>query len=153
VTLMRALTHKGMTLVYDTDDVENVEVATPRDVIDITRAEDVAARLQLGQAHLELRIDFKPGKQAMWVKGDAVEPEGVTIPREQLGNVGDILTNLRALIAQQRGTCGPPITGIELTRADLEEIKRTYGYVTEDTTEDGPFIVAFGMLVKLVDET
>ena len=59
----------------------------------------------------------------------------------------DVLTNIRQLIAQQRATCGPSITEIELTRADMEEIKRTHG-----VTEDGPITVLLGVPVKIVDE-
>lgn len=68
MTQMRVMAHNGMVLVYDTDDVEDTKVATPHDVIDVTRAEDAAVRRRLGQAHLELHIDFKPGKKAMWVE-------------------------------------------------------------------------------------
>lgn len=60
----------------------------------------------------------------------------------------DAVANLYRLIAQQRATCGPPLTQIELTRAEVEEIKRTHGYVTED----GPITVVLGVSVKIVDE-
>lgn len=63
--------------------------------------------------------------------------------------MNDAVAKLSRLIAQQRTTCGPPITEIEITRADLEEIKRTHGYVTED----GPITVALGVAVKIVDES
>ena len=68
--LTRRLGEDNFTLTYDSDDVENVTFSTPNDVIDVTRPEDTAVRRELGQAHLDLHIDFKPGKRALWVKDD-----------------------------------------------------------------------------------
>ena len=59
-----------------------------------------------------------------------------------------VATSVLRLMAERRAAYGAPITEIELTRAELEEVKRTYGYVLED----GPLTVAFGVPVKLVDE-
>lgn len=68
VVLMRVAEKAGMTLVYDTDDVEDVALSTTQDVIDVTRPEDKAIRRELGQAHLVLHVDFLPGKRARWIE-------------------------------------------------------------------------------------
>ncbi len=73
MTRMQAATRNGMVLIYDTDDVENIHVATPHDVIDITRLSDTARRQELGQAHLDLHIDFKPGTKPLWVKAETAD--------------------------------------------------------------------------------
>lgn len=72
MTLMRAAERSGLTLVYDTDDVEQISVSTPYDVHDLPPVGDGNVRRKLGQAHLTLRIDFKPGKRAMWVPDEEV---------------------------------------------------------------------------------
>lgn len=68
MALIQVVEHGGMALVYDTDDVENTTFGTPNDVIDTTQPEDPAVRRELGQAHLDLHIDFLPGKRARWVE-------------------------------------------------------------------------------------
>lgn len=65
--------HGSLVLVYDTEDVENFSVSAPYDVIDITKPDDRAVRRKLGQAHLNLSIDFKPGKCALWVDRSELE--------------------------------------------------------------------------------
>lgn len=65
----------GVVLTYDTDDVESLSFSSPRDVIDMTRPEDTAKRRKLGQAHLNLTIDFKPGKQARWISKEELNNE------------------------------------------------------------------------------
>jgi hypothetical protein len=67
MTLMRAATANGAVLTYDTDDVETLHIEQPHDVHDTTQPEDTAVHRELGQAHLVLRIDFKPGTDAQWV--------------------------------------------------------------------------------------
>lgn len=67
MALMVVAEHGDMVLTYDTDDVEKVTLATPRDVIDTTGPEDTAVRRELGQAHLDLHISFLPGKSARWI--------------------------------------------------------------------------------------
>lgn len=67
---MRVLTVNGSILTYDTDDVEDMTISTPSDVIDITEPDDKFHRRKLGQAHLDLHIDFKPGKRPLWLKED-----------------------------------------------------------------------------------
>lgn len=74
VTIMRvATTVIGATLAYDTDDVENITISTPRDVIDITKPEDKFHSRKLGQAHLDLHIDFRPGTKPFWITGDEAD--------------------------------------------------------------------------------
>lgn len=67
VTTMRLLTMNGVVLTYDTDDVEDMTISTPSDVIDITQPGDKFHRRKLGQAHLDLHIDFKPGTKPLWI--------------------------------------------------------------------------------------
>lgn len=67
MTQMMVFEHKGAVLVYDTDDVAHVKLTASHDVIDVSGPEDTARRLELGQAHLRLNIDFKPGKGVRWV--------------------------------------------------------------------------------------
>lgn len=67
MTLMKVAEHAGLSLVYDTDDVEHCAVSTPFDVHDLPQDEAGNVRRGLGQAHLTLHIDFKPGKRALWV--------------------------------------------------------------------------------------
>jgi hypothetical protein len=68
MTIMRvATTTIGATLAYDTDDVKDITISTPSDVIDITEAGDKFHRRELGQAHLDLHIDFRPGKKPFWI--------------------------------------------------------------------------------------
>lgn len=74
MTRMSVATHGNFALVYDTDDVEDCSFATPHDVHDLPPTATGAARHELGQAHLTLRIDFKPGKRAMWVKAEDSSP-------------------------------------------------------------------------------
>lgn len=68
MTLVTAAVHKGLALVYDTEDVESIELATPFDAVDVTEPGDTGTRLKVGQAHLSLRVDFLPGKRALWVE-------------------------------------------------------------------------------------
>jgi hypothetical protein len=75
MTLMKVTERAGFTLVYDTDDVEHCTVSTPHDVYDVSPSAGGGVRRELGQAHLILRVDFKLGKQAMWVKGAEGVPE------------------------------------------------------------------------------
>lgn len=70
MTLMKVTQHAGLTLVYDTDDVEDYAVSMPHDVHDLPPTATGWARRELGQAHLTLRIDFKPGKRALWVRDE-----------------------------------------------------------------------------------
>lgn len=67
MTQLKAASHAGFTLVYDTEDVERCSVSTPHDVYDVTPDGASASVLELGQAHLVLRVDFKPGRRPMWV--------------------------------------------------------------------------------------
>lgn len=76
MTLMKVTEHAGLTLVYDTEDVEHRTLSTPHDVHELPPGPSGWARRELGQAHLTLHIDFKPGCRAMWVKG-AEGAEGV----------------------------------------------------------------------------
>lgn len=70
MTRMNVAKHAGLTLVYDTDDVEDYAVSTPHDVHDLPPTATGAARHELGQAHLTLHVDFKPGKRALWVRDE-----------------------------------------------------------------------------------
>lgn len=65
MTHVIAARHKGMALVYDTNDVARLDFSTPHDVI-----EDDAGHKSLGTAHLNISIDFLPGKGPRWI------PEG-----------------------------------------------------------------------------
>lgn len=73
MTVMRVATVNGATLTYDTDDVENLRIEAPRDVIDITKPEDTSYHRKLGDAHLHLHIDFKPGKKPLWITEDETD--------------------------------------------------------------------------------
>jgi hypothetical protein len=73
MTVMRILAHGGRFLTYDTDDVENINVQTPNDKIDVTKDGDKFARYRLGRAHLDLHIDFKEGKRPLWLMPDEAE--------------------------------------------------------------------------------
>lgn len=76
MTLMRVAVANGTVLTYDTDDVENIEFSTPNDLIDVTKPEDTSIHRKLGQAHLTLTVDFKPGKRALWVdQAEAMLPD------------------------------------------------------------------------------
>lgn len=76
MTLMRVASTMGAVLTYDTDDVENIEIDTPKDVIDVTPPGATSYTRELGQAHLVLRVDFKEGKQAVWVdRAEAMFPD------------------------------------------------------------------------------
>lgn len=68
MAVMQVYEHEGMVLTYDTDDVEDFELATPSDVIDITPPGATSYKRKLGQAHLSLTVHFKPGKRALWIK-------------------------------------------------------------------------------------
>lgn len=70
MTRMSVATHGDFMLVYDTDDVEHCSFSTPHDVHDLPPTATGWARRGLGQAHLTLRVDFKPGKRAMWVRSE-----------------------------------------------------------------------------------
>lgn len=63
--LARIREHEGSVLVFDWDDVESWEVQTPADVHETEGANGVERTL--GQRHLILTVDFKPGKAARWV--------------------------------------------------------------------------------------
>jgi hypothetical protein len=67
MTLMRVAAHDGMVLTYDTDDTETVHIEAPNDVHEVGHTESGAVLRELGQAHLRLRVDFKPGKRPLWV--------------------------------------------------------------------------------------
>lgn len=71
VTIMRILPMNGAVLTYDTDDVDDITISTPNDIHEIGVTEKGYALRELGQAHLDLHIDFKPGKKPLWI--DAVE--------------------------------------------------------------------------------
>jgi hypothetical protein len=73
MTVMRILAHGGRFLTYDTDDVENIQLQTPLDAIDITKDGDRFARYKPGRAHLDLHIDFKEGKRPLWLTPDKAE--------------------------------------------------------------------------------
>jgi len=68
MALMCVYEHGDNVLTYDTDDVESYEVHTQGDVLDVTRPEDAGIRRELGQAHLQLTVHFKPGKRALWIE-------------------------------------------------------------------------------------
>lgn len=72
MTRMNVATHAGLTLVYDTDDVENISFSAPHDVHELPPDGTGGIRRELGQAHLALHVDFKPGKQAVWVRDEDV---------------------------------------------------------------------------------
>jgi hypothetical protein len=59
-------TGDGVSLYYDTDDVADFGVSTPRDVIDQTEPNSVSISRRLGDAHLQLNITFKPGTGPTW---------------------------------------------------------------------------------------
>ena len=63
---MQVLEKHGMALVYDTDDVADVEIALPHDVN--SQVVDGTSHHELGTAHLRLDITFQPGKSAAWVR-------------------------------------------------------------------------------------
>lgn len=84
---MRVAAANGQVLTYDTDDVEDVKLSTPHDVIDITEPEDTAHHRKLGQAHLHVTVDFKPGKKPLWI-GEHEEA------KRQLASAGEILTRV-----------------------------------------------------------
>lgn len=66
---MRIYEHEGgAVLTYDSDDVESYEISTPNDVRELpAQPGDKGVRRELGQAHLNLTVHFKPGKRARWV--------------------------------------------------------------------------------------
>ena len=58
-------------LVYDTDDVADQIIEAPFDVVDVTPPGTTAIKRELGAAHLNLRIAFKPGTGPSWVPIEA----------------------------------------------------------------------------------
>lgn len=76
MTLMRVAAHDGYVLTYDTDDAAEVHIGTPADVHEVGVTENGYPLRELGQAHLELRVDFKPDKRAEWIsRADAALPD------------------------------------------------------------------------------
>jgi hypothetical protein len=72
MTEVRAAIHKGFALIYDTDDVESINVSTPHDFVE-SEGPNGAVRLELtGFSSLDLHVDFKHGKRALWVKDEEV---------------------------------------------------------------------------------
>lgn len=53
---------------YDPDDVEGFEFSTPYDHIVLPDDGSGVVRRQLGQAHLELKLHFLPGKAPRWIE-------------------------------------------------------------------------------------
>ena len=72
MTQFKVTSHAGFALVYDTEDVEYCSNSTPCDVRDVSPDGAKARVLELGQAHLRMQIDFKPGRQALWVKDEDI---------------------------------------------------------------------------------
>jgi hypothetical protein len=65
------MSSNGYTLVYDTDDVEDINVTTRNDVAEVPGPNPGAVYRELtGFTHLDLHIDFKHGKRALWVKDE-----------------------------------------------------------------------------------
>ncbi len=85
MTIMRVAAINGVVLTYDTDDVEDVRISTPNDVHDVGVTPSGYVRRELGQAHLHLHVDFKPGKRPLWV-----DQATAALPDLRMG--GEILT-------------------------------------------------------------
>ena len=59
------ITVEGQTLIYNKEDVEDLEISLPADVI----TNEDGSR-ELGTHHLYLHVTFKEGKQAKWIQTD-----------------------------------------------------------------------------------
>lgn len=70
MTLMRVLAKSGLVLTYDTDDIEHVQISTPHDFVETDGPNDTIHRKLTGTSHLNLSIDFKPGKRALWIEDE-----------------------------------------------------------------------------------
>jgi len=70
MTEVRAMSRNGYTLVYDTDDIENTEVSTLHHSVEVGGPGNAVHRELTGYSSLDLHIDFKHGKRALWVKDD-----------------------------------------------------------------------------------
>ena len=85
MTVMRVAVVNGAVLTYDTEDVQDIHIETPRDVHDLPGEPGTPIHRELGQEHLTLRIDFKDGTGSRWIdQAYAVLPD--------LRATGDTLT-------------------------------------------------------------
>lgn len=89
MTQIRVMTQNGYTLVYDTDDVEDITVRTQHAFSESDGPNGTIRRELTGFTSLDVHIDFKHGKRALWVKNK--ELDGDRIARE-LTTATDILT-------------------------------------------------------------
>lgn len=90
MTQMRVMTSNGVTLTYDTEDVENIEVSVLSEAVEIHTGPGRAVRRELtGYTQLHLHVEFKHGKRPLWVKNAELDGDRV---RRELSRAGDILT-------------------------------------------------------------
>lgn len=70
MTEVRVMTHAGFTLVYDTADVEDMKVSADHHFVEGDGPNGSVHRTLTGYASLDVHIDFKHGRRALWVKDD-----------------------------------------------------------------------------------
>ena len=64
--------YNGSVLEYDTDDVEALDFNVGADVIE-TPNDTGSIHRELGQCYADVRLRFKPGKRATWVRPEGSE--------------------------------------------------------------------------------
>jgi hypothetical protein len=81
MTQIRVTSSNGYTLVYDTDDVENIGVNNVNHVREVPGPNPSAVYRELtGDTSLHVHIDFKHGKRALWVKDEELAEGWVVTP-------------------------------------------------------------------------
>lgn len=88
MTQMRVMTSNGVTLTYDTEDVEDIEVSVPSEARELPGSDGVMRRELTGYTQLHLHVEFKHGKRPLWVKNTELDGDRV---RRELSRAGDIL--------------------------------------------------------------